>query len=119
MEQIKPFGLHKLWRLESQNRILLSDLKGFLHFSQEAITQYDLISVGTSSHVFDTGGFTAAICLMESHICVHTWPELNSLTLDIYMCNYNNNNEGKVQALGLEYIEYFEGNVIKQSELYR
>jgi len=33
------------------------------------------------------GGVTATVLLAESHLCVHTWPELRAATLDVYVCN--------------------------------
>jgi S-adenosylmethionine decarboxylase len=39
-------------------------------------------------HNFDhTNGFTGIICLAESHISVHTWPENFKMYLDVFICN--------------------------------
>ncbi|MCF3112152.1 S-adenosylmethionine decarboxylase [Niabella sp. CC-SYL272] len=32
-------------------------------------------------------GFTAVICLSESYVSIHTWPEHNLVNLDIYLSN--------------------------------
>lgn len=40
----------------------------------------------TNFHTFDGGGFTGIIVLQESHISIHTWPEENFASIDIYMC---------------------------------
>ncbi len=38
-------------------------------------------------HHFGNGfGYTGVLVLAESHISVHTWPELGLSTLDVYMC---------------------------------
>lgn len=38
-------------------------------------------------HHFGTGlGVTGILLLAESHISIHTWPELNHAVLDILMC---------------------------------
>lgn len=84
-------------------------------FCQEKIKQYDLQVVGISSHVFEGNGFTAAYCLKESHICIHTWPEYHQLTLDIYLCNYLKDNSDKVLALGNDFKEYFEASVLNET----
>ncbi len=42
-----------------------------------------LHSVGNFFHKFDAGGVTGIIALSESHLSVHTWPEINFVTVDI------------------------------------
>lgn len=45
------------------------------------------------------GGVTATILLAESHLCVHTWPENDAVTLDIYVCNRSADHSAKAQWL--------------------
>lgn len=45
------------------------------------------------------GGATGAVVLAESHLAVHTWPELRAVTLDVYVCNVNQDNGERVKAL--------------------
>ena len=45
------------------------------------------------------GGVTGTLLLAESHLAVHTWPELGHVTLDVYVCNYSADNRAKAQAL--------------------
>ena len=33
------------------------------------------------------GGVTGVVLLAESHLALHTWPELGAVTLDVYVCN--------------------------------
>lgn len=37
-------------------------------------------------------GATGAIVLAESHLAIHTWPELDGVTLDLYVCNFSQDN---------------------------
>ena len=38
-------------------------------------------------HEFGEGcGMTGVVVLSESHLSLHTWPEINLMTFDIYMC---------------------------------
>lgn len=45
------------------------------------------------------GGSTGAVVLAESHLAIHTWPERNSATLDVYVCNFTADNTGKAEAV--------------------
>lgn len=40
----------------------------------------------TAFHRFNPQGVTAFLLLSESHISIHTWPELNKAAIDIYTC---------------------------------
>ncbi|MBA5792957.1 S-adenosylmethionine decarboxylase [Flavobacterium sp. xlx-214] len=112
-------GLHKLLTLEVLENNLLIDISSFKNFSIDLIRKHQLEIVGISEHVFLEGGFTMAICLKESHICIHTWPEFNQLTLDIYLCNYLKDNSEKVTLIGNCFKEYFKANVLNETNVYR
>ncbi|MBU0750895.1 MAG: adenosylmethionine decarboxylase [Gammaproteobacteria bacterium] len=43
-------------------------------------------------------GATGAVVLAESHLAVHTWPELDAATLDIYVCNFSQDNRAAAEA---------------------
>lgn len=45
------------------------------------------------------GGVTGTILLAESHLAIHTWPETGNVTLDVYVCNFSDDNAPKAQAL--------------------
>ena len=112
-------GLHKLVTLEVENIEKLQSSENFIVFSEEIISKYDLEKVGISQHDFDNDSFTIAICLKESHICIHTWPEFKQLTLDVYLCNYLQDNTAKVKAITEEYVTYFDAKVLKDFEINR
>lgn len=44
-------------------------------------------------------GVTGVVLLAESHLAVHTWPELQAVTLDVYVCNFGADNSQRAQAL--------------------
>lgn len=112
-------GLHKLVTLEVENIEKLLSSENFIAFSEELILQFDLEKVGISQHDFDNNSFTIAICLKESHICIHTWPEFQQLTLDVYLCNYLQDNTQKVKDITNAYISYFEAKILKDFEINR
>jgi S-adenosylmethionine decarboxylase proenzyme len=45
------------------------------------------------------GGSTGAVVLAESHLAIHTWPERNGATLDVYVCNFTGDNTSKAEAV--------------------
>ncbi len=45
------------------------------------------------------GGVTGTVLLAESHLAIHTWPETGSVTIDVYVCNFSDDNSGKARSL--------------------
>jgi len=44
-------------------------------------------------------GVTGVVLLAESHLAVHTWPELDAVTLDVYVCNFGGDHSAQAEAL--------------------
>ena len=71
---------------------------------REAVVAAGLQPVGELFHAFAPvadapAGVTATILLAESHLCVHTWPEMGAVTLDVYVCNFGGDHSAKARAL--------------------
>ena len=45
------------------------------------------------------GGATGAVVLAESHLAIHTWPERDGATLDVYVCNVTADNSARAEQL--------------------
>jgi S-adenosylmethionine decarboxylase len=118
-KQNNLLGIHHLITLNVKNNAFLTDLNSFVAFTENLLQENLLEKVGKSSFVFENGSYTIAYCLKESHICIHTWPEINRVTMDIYLCNYSQDNSDKVRSISKDFILYFEGDVIKQVEVER
>lgn len=112
-------GLHKLVTLQVDNVNLLTNSNSFIAFSEKIIQEFELEKVGIITHNFENNSFTIAICLKESHICIHTWPEFKQLTLDVYLCNYLQDNTQKVKSITNAFINYFNAVVLKNFEINR
>jgi S-adenosylmethionine decarboxylase len=66
----------------------------------EAVAEAGLRAVGEVFHRFDApGGVTGVVLLAESHLAVHTWPELGTVTLDVYVCNLQADNSARAEAV--------------------
>ena len=48
-------------------------------------------------------GVTGVVLLAESHLAVHTWPELGAVTVDVYVCNFQGDNSHRAH-LALEHL---------------
>ena len=55
--------------------------------------------VGDVFHQFEPHGVTGTVLLAESHLAIHTWPESGFVTLDVYVCNYLQDNTQKAFKL--------------------
>ena len=112
-------GLHKLVTLKVQQTEKLIESAKFIAFTELVLEKHSLEKVGISIHDFENNSFTIAVCLKESHICIHTWPEYSQLTLDVYLCNYLQDNSAKVKAVTQAYMDYFDAVIIKDFEINR
>lgn len=91
---------------------LLLNAAGLEIFCVDACKRHGLSVVGQLFHAFtdidgNAAGVTGTVVLAESHLAVHTWPEINSVTLDIYVCNFSADNSHRAHALFAEVISAF------------
>src|SRR5258708_36949542 len=75
-----------------------------------------LTTVGVSFHQFEGCGFTGCVVLGESHLAIHTWPERQGLTLDVYVCNYSADNSAKARGLFDTIVGYFHPTEVARQE---
>jgi S-adenosylmethionine decarboxylase len=83
---------------------LLTDAEALGAQCVQAVSDSGLQAVAQLFHTFPAsahgpGGVTATVLLAESHLCVHTWPETGSVTLDVYVCNFGGDHSAKAHAL--------------------
>lgn len=89
-----------------------------------ACRRHGLSVVGQLFHAFsdqagEQAGVTGAVVLAESHLTIHTWPEIASVTLDIYVCNYSCDNTAKAEALFTELLQYFAATQVERRAVHR
>ncbi len=65
------------------------------------------------------GGVTGMVLLAESHLAIHTWPETGNVTLDVYVCNFSEDNSGKARQLLESVIAAFAPQRIQRQQLQR
>ena len=93
-----------------------------------AVRQAGLAPVGELFHRFAPApgaapdapvGITGVVLLAESHLAVHTWPELGAVTLDVYVCNLGTDNSARAQALMATLVALFEPAQVERHALQR
>ena len=66
---------------------------------RDFVKESGLTEIGHLFHQFPGSGVTGVVLLAESHFAIHTWPEKNYLTLDIFVCNFYSENTLKAKKL--------------------
>ena len=102
----------------------LLDAPGLEEFCVDACTRHGLTVVGRLFHPFrdaagEPAGVTGTVVLAESHLAVHTWPEVAGVTLDVYVCNFSGDNSARAQALFAEVIAAFAPARLEKKEVAR
>ncbi|MEM0445401.1 MAG: adenosylmethionine decarboxylase [Nitrososphaerota archaeon] len=86
----KGLGRHIIVELYGCNPEILSDADTLLEILTEAAVCSGATIIGKYVERFDGGGGVSAIVVIkESHISLHTWPELRYASLDIFTCGEN------------------------------
>jgi len=97
-------GLHILAELRgcACDAGLMHDVAPLRALCLGACADAGLTVVAEAFHRFGTpaapAGATGAVVLAESHLAVHTWPEFGAVTLDIYVCNFSQDNRAAAEG---------------------
>lgn len=101
--------LAEFWECECAQELLTST-EPLLSLLVDAVHTSGLTIVGHAAHEFNEYdgadvaeqqicGVTLTLLLAESHLCLHTWGEYKTVTLDVYVCNVTHDNSRKADAL--------------------
>ena len=102
-------GLHLTADLRgcSPAQPLMTDPEALRRLCLAKVQAAGLQAVGELFHRFrqsevaalQPSGITGVVLLAESHLAVHTWPELGAVTLDVYVCNFGADNSARAHRL--------------------
>ena len=86
-------GKHLICDIKNiKNHKLLNSLEELKEMFDYICNTYDYNILNRAEHVFTPQGITIIYMLSESHISIHTFPEKNYASMDIYTCrDYPNN----------------------------
>lgn len=86
----------------------------------DAVAASGLQAVADLFHRFPApGGVTGVVLLAESHLAVHTWPELGAVTLDVYVCNLGSDNSARAETLLAALVDAFAPAAVQRQRLQR
>ncbi|WP_243670907.1 adenosylmethionine decarboxylase [Vulcanisaeta sp. JCM 16161] len=86
------YGVHVYGNLYGCNRELLKDEMYLLKIVKEAADIAGALVVSTFYYKFGVnGGISVVAIVAESHISIHTWPEHEYATVDVYTCGSHTN----------------------------
>ena len=112
-------GLHILSTFEAPLSAL-TDVERCRNGFDQLIQELGLAKVGEVYHTFPNGGYTAVVCLTESHVSIHTWPESGLATFDVFLSNFQHDNTPKVRQFYAESLRLFEATaVLNEQEISR
>ena len=109
-------------------RPAMTDPEALRDACRSAVRAAGLTPVGELFHHFEAAGaasgaaangITAVVLLAESHVAVHTWPELGAATLDVYVCNIGRDNSARAEALLAALIDLFAPTAVERHALLR
>jgi S-adenosylmethionine decarboxylase proenzyme len=84
---------------------LMTETSALRELCLVAVREAGLTPVGELFHRFEPAGdsrqcgITGVVLLAESHLAVHTWPEIGGATVDAYVCNFGADNSARARAL--------------------
>lgn len=118
-------GLHLLAELTACGCAaeLLCDVQALRRLCLETCAGSGLHAVAEAFHGFGPAasglGATGVVVLAESHLAIHTWPELRAVTLDIYVCNLRQDNSAAAEAAYARLLAAFQPGAVQRHALAR
>ena len=92
-------GVHCIVELYGCPSDLLNDVLHVRETISEASRQGMSTLLDLSSHQFEPQGVTAVALLAESHISIHTWPELGYAAVDAFTCGEHSDPERAIRFI--------------------
>lgn len=71
----------------------------FITVLKDAAAIAKLTPVGELAISFQPQGISAVVLLTESHVALHFWPEEKKVSIDIHVCDYQEDNQDKAKGL--------------------
>lgn len=114
-------GLHLLgeWQACPPEFDALHHAEPLRALCRHVVEDAGLAVVGERFHQFQPQGVTGALLLAESHLAVHTWPEIGAVTADLYVCNFSRDNGDRARRAFAALREAFRPQRATEREIAR
>lgn len=112
-------GLHLIATLTSKEFAKLETYEACKQLMNEIVERNSLKNLGEVYHNFTPHGFTAVVCLSESHMSLHTWPEFEKINLDIYLSNHERVNDSIVESIFDALVVFFHAEIVSKTLIKR
>jgi S-adenosylmethionine decarboxylase len=109
----KPAGIHLI--VEFWGGKVIESAREIKKILITAAKKSKNVPLSVKIHKFSPKGITGFILLAESHISIHTWPEIKYIAIDIFSCGKKSQ-----PYKGLEYLKnIFRPKKVKVEEIKR
>ncbi len=85
-ENVRALGRHILAEFYNCEKEILNDVGKIEELMVEASNVIKATVVNQSFHRFEPHGVSGVVVIAESHLSIHTWPEYNFASVDVYTC---------------------------------
>lgn len=83
---VTALGLHLLVELQNCSADLLDSTSFIEDIMVDAAKKSGATVLSSSFHKFSPQGVSGVVVISESHLTIHTWPELKYAALDVFTC---------------------------------
>jgi S-adenosylmethionine decarboxylase len=83
---MKSLGRHLLVEFYDCNSEIINDLELVEKYMNEAALAAGSTIIKSVFHRFQPFGVSGVVVIAESHLAIHTWPEYNYASVDLYTC---------------------------------
>lgn len=83
---MKALGKHILAEFFECDHEILKDTNLIEKYMNEAAVKCGATIVQSCFHTFNPYGVSGVVVISESHLAIHTWPELGYAAIDVFTC---------------------------------
>ncbi len=112
---MEALGRHLIIELYGCDKKKLNDIDLLARMLKDSTKAANATLLGIQVHPLTPQGISGVVVLAESHISIHTWPELGYASLDIYTCGSHAKPEEALKVIR----EYLSPRIVNVMEIKR